>query len=164
MDVARSEPRVDVVAVVLGWGGRIGLFKRSELVRHDKGLWHCVTGYMDDPATPDSVRLQALRELYEETGLGVGDLCEFASGGVVDLEGGGRSWRVHTVWAATTRRRLQLNWEHTGYRWVRPAARARFDGSVPWLSDVLRAVQSRPGDSEAASELVGCGAREVSRS
>lgn len=147
--MAPAEP-VDVVAVVLGWRGRIGLFQRSQLVQHDKGRWHCVTGYVEDLATPDGPRLQALCELYDETGLTAGDLSEFAAGPVLDLEGGGRSWRVHTHWAATTKRRLTLNWEHVRYRWVPPGAVARFDGSVSWLTDVLGAVESsragsRPG-------------------
>jgi 8-oxo-dGTP pyrophosphatase MutT (NUDIX family) len=136
-----SEPR-DVVAVVLGWRGRVGLFKRSALVGHDQGLWHCITGYVDGADFPGAARRQALVELYEETGLAVADLDALEPGPVLTLSGGGGLWNVHTFSAATSQRRLALNWEHESYRWVRPSAVSRFCGRVPWLTDVLRAVES----------------------
>ncbi|WP_234422396.1 hypothetical protein, partial [Streptomyces sp. NRRL F-6674] len=39
----RSRGPRQVVAVILMWRGRIGLFKRSGSVQHDAGLWHCIT-------------------------------------------------------------------------------------------------------------------------
>lgn len=61
-----------VVAVILEHHGRIALFKRSQTVRHDQNLWHCVTGYLEPGTSPGQ---QALMELHEETGLGPMDLC-----------------------------------------------------------------------------------------
>lgn len=139
-----------VVAVVLGWRGRIGLFKRSREVGHDAGLWHCITGYLDigdatdsadTTAEEDLARAQALLELFEETGVAVGDLVDFRSGPVLELaDARGDHWRVHTFRAETERRHLRLNWEHDTYRWVSPQSVARFDGQVPWLRDVMAEV------------------------
>jgi NUDIX domain len=136
-----------VVAVVLGWRGRIGLFKRSREVGHDTGLWHCITGFLDVGDVTDSTgeedlaRVQALLELFEETGITVADLLDFRSGPVLELvDARGGCWRVHTFRAETERRQLRLNWEHDAYRWVPPQSVARFDGQVPWLRDVLAEV------------------------
>lgn len=136
---ATAAPRV-VVAVVLAWRGRIGLFKRSAEVAHDAGLWHCVTGYVD-PGTPP--RQQALLELFEETGLSVVDLSSWTDGPILEIAGDGALWSVHTFSAITEKKRLNLNWEHDCYRWVRPSAVRGFDGQVLWLSTVLDAVASR---------------------
>jgi 8-oxo-dGTP pyrophosphatase MutT (NUDIX family) len=134
-----SEPSRDVVAVVLTRYERVGLFKRSRHVRHDAGAWHCITGYVDPGRSPLQ---QAVEELWEETGLRVTDLHRLVAGPVLDLPdvSGGRPWVVNTFAAATTERRLTLNWEHDQYRWVRPARISRFDGRVTWLADVLAAV------------------------
>ena len=131
-----SGPReLDVVAVVLQCRGKIALFKRSQLVAHDQGLWHCVTGYVDRQS--QDPHQQAILELHEETGLGVNDLDGFAAGPVLVLRQGSTTWNVHTFTAETRRRQLELNWEHDSYRWVPRAKVARFDGRVGWLDEVL---------------------------
>ena len=71
-------PPREVVAVVVQWRGRIALFRRSQSVGHERGLWHCITGYLEAGATP---RQQALTELEEEAGLTLGDLAAFQSAG-----------------------------------------------------------------------------------
>ena len=58
-----------VVAVVVEWRDKIALLKRSQHLAHDRGRWHCVTGYVDPGASPEE---QAFRELLEETGLTTG--------------------------------------------------------------------------------------------
>lgn len=128
----------DVVAVLPVWRERIAVLRRSAAVHHDVGLWHCVTGYVDEDAS--SARAQALMELWEETGLEVQHLVRVAEGPSLRLDGGGRRWRVHTYLAETTQRRLRLNWENDAYRWVDPRRLRRFDGRVPWLDDVVAAL------------------------
>jgi 8-oxo-dGTP pyrophosphatase MutT (NUDIX family) len=71
-------PKREIVAVVLSWRGRIGLFKRGPLVGFDAGLWHCITGYLEQLEPPVQA---ATRELHEESGLTIedlGDWCEAA--------------------------------------------------------------------------------------
>lgn len=124
----------DVVAAVVTWRGRIGLFKRSAAVASDAGQWHCITGYLEHGEAPVQ---GALRELFEETGLKLIDLEGFEEGPVLELlDDGGEQWRVHTFHAATDRRRLILNWEHESYRWVEQSRLRRFDGQVAWLHHV----------------------------
>lgn len=139
----RAQGPRQVVAVILMWRGRIGLFKRSGSVQHDAGLWHCITGYLD--ADSDPVR-QAIQEIWEETLLPARALERLTAGPTLRLADprGGPDWTVHTFLACTSQRRLTLNWEHKAYRWVRPGKLSQFDGQVAWLTDVLRAVDSLP--------------------
>lgn len=128
-----------VVAVVLSWHGRIGLFKRSGLVGGGAGLWHCITGYLEEGVEPID---QAIAELREETGLEPDELVRLESCGVLSLtDGRGGLWRVHTFRARTERRRLDLNWEHDAYRWVSAKSVRRFEGQVSWLGEVLAAAR-----------------------
>lgn len=126
-----------IVAVVVEWRGRLALFRRSGAVNHDRGRWHCVTGYLEAHLTREQ---QALLELHEETGLGVAALHSLEVGHVLHLDDGDRrTWRVHTFRAETDQRRLELNHEHDAYRWVRPPGVRRFGNRVSWLDRVLAA-------------------------
>lgn len=131
---------LDVVAVVLVRRRRVALFKRSHLVNHDRGRWHCVTGYVDqgihDP------RAQAILELEEETGLNVRHLTRLVTGPTLVIPGGAWTWRVHTFTAQTKRRRLELNWESDSYQWVRLSDVQRFGNRVEWLDVVLDASEA----------------------
>ena len=137
-----SAPR-PVVAVILEWREHVLLLKRSQQVAHDRGKWHCVTGYVEGNRPPIQ---QALDELHEETGLRLIDLTALDEGPVLLLpDEQAQNWPVHTYRAKTHQRRLALNWEHTAYRWVRPGRLNRFDGRVSWLDDVVAACSSSPG-------------------
>lgn len=129
-----------VVAVVVEWRGRVVLLRRSVRVSHDTGLWHCVTGFLEDGASPEQ---QALMEVHEETGLNVAALDSLHATGVLHLlDEVGETWRVHTFRATTRQRRLTLNDEHDAYRWVSPEAVRRFGNRVGWLDDVLAAAHA----------------------
>lgn len=110
------------------------MLKRSNEVGHDRGKWHCVTGYVGEDVAPLA---QALTEVFEETGLSVADLHAIESGPVLWLQGGGSEWEVHVFKVSTLCRRLSLNWEHDEYRWVPVSRLRRFDGRVDWLDQVV---------------------------
>jgi ADP-ribose pyrophosphatase YjhB (NUDIX family) len=130
-------PPREVVAVVVEWRGRIALFKRSQSVGHERGLWHCITGYLEAGISP---RQQALAELEEEAGLKLQDLAAFqAAGQLLISDNAGNPWLVHTYTAVTSRRRLTINDEHDAYRWTVPAKISRFSNRVPWLDIILHA-------------------------
>ncbi|MET3934489.1 NUDIX domain-containing protein [Arthrobacter sp. OAP107] len=137
MQAPAPSPGRKVVAVVVEWRDKIALLKRSRDLAHDRGRWHCVTGYLEPDASPEE---QAFRELFEETGLATGDLLELREGPVLMLsDGSGTPWLVHTFTAVTSRRRLSLDWEHESYRWTLPGKTARFTNRVSWLDSVLEA-------------------------
>ncbi|WP_229052553.1 NUDIX domain-containing protein [Aeromicrobium sp. Leaf350] len=135
-DLPTTHPR-QVVAIVLRWHQKVGLFRRSQAVGHDRGLWHCITGYIDPGLDP---RTQALLEVHEETGLRTVDLAALHTGPTLQIgDTGGHQWIVHTFVGETMHRRLQLNWEHDRYRWVSPRAVGRYT-TVTWLDEVIQAV------------------------
>lgn len=124
-----------VTAVVLEWRGRVALLRRSQETSHDRGKWHCITGYVDSGADP---RDQAIIEIFEETELQAENLFEIKDGPVLRLcDNAGQPWLVHTFAALSSEKRLQLNWEHDAFRWVDPKKAKRFSNRVSWLDDVL---------------------------
>lgn len=138
---AECPPRT-VVAVIVEWRGRIALFKRSQSVGHDRGLWHCITGYLEPGTTPEG---QAFTELREETGLTENDLTDFRQGTPLLLpDKQGNPWLVHTFTAVTRRRRLTVNDEHDNFRWTAPSKIRRFSNRVTWLDQVLEAAPVPP--------------------
>jgi 8-oxo-dGTP pyrophosphatase MutT (NUDIX family) len=127
-----------VVAVVIEWRGKIALFKRSQHLHHDRGLWHCITGYLEPGVTP---KQQALDELLEETGIHPTNLLDLRAGpDLVISDDDGQPWLVHTFTAVTSKRRLHIDWEHDSYRWTAPGKMKRFANRVAWLDLVLQAI------------------------
>ena len=125
----------NVVAVVLQWRGKIAMLKRSNTVGHDRGRWHCITGYLEPGASP---REQALLELTEKTGLTGSDVLNLRPGPKLTLhDKSGANWTVHTFTAVTSNRRLSLDWEHESFKWTAPEKTARYTNRVPWLDTVL---------------------------
>lgn len=135
-------PPRSVIAVVLQWREKIALFKRSPGVQSDQGRWHCITGFLEPGLSPSE---QALEELREEAGLRPADLTELAPGPTLLLEDSrGACWAVYTFTAVTARRRLEINWEHTSFRWTSRRKAKRFSNRVPWLDAVLEATGRSP--------------------
>lgn len=131
-----------VVAIVLEWRKSIALFRRSHHLDHDHGLWHCITGFVEQGSTPEQ---QALQELHEETGLADGAVLELENGPpIVLLDDLGEPWLVHTYRAVSAQRRLKINWEHDAYRWTKPSKSKRFSNRVSWLDAVLEATGHLP--------------------
>ena len=123
-----------VVAVVVEWRGKIALLKRSQNVSHDKGMWHCITGYLEPGTAPMQ---QALNELVEEVGVHAETLLDFRAGPALVITSGAEPWLIHTFTAVTSQRRLRIDWEHDSYRWIAPTKVKRFGNRVAWLDDVL---------------------------
>lgn len=132
-----------VVAVVIEWRGKIALLKRSRDRDHERGLWHCITGYLEPGASP---KQQALEELLEETGLHAAHLLDLRAGPrLVINDANADPWLVHTFTAVTSRRRLEIGREHDSCRWTAPEKVKRFVNRVSWLDSVLHATGFLPG-------------------
>jgi 8-oxo-dGTP pyrophosphatase MutT (NUDIX family) len=119
-----------VVAAVLLDGDDVCLLRRSQAVTSDRGLWHCVTGYLQPHRPPFA---QTLCEISEETGLRAHELQGL--GGDVLMIGG---WTVHVHRFGVQHRRVRLNWENDAYRWVHASHPTELP-VVPWLPQVLAA-------------------------
>lgn len=120
----------EVVAAVLLHGDDVCLLRRSQAVGSDRGLWHCVTGYVEPATAPLA---QALTEITEETGLRADELV--MRGEEVLAIG---DWTVHVLCFSAAHRRVRLNWENDACRWVDARGPLALP-VVPWLPYVLQA-------------------------
>ena len=127
--------RKDVVACVVTDGRLVCLVRRSQHVTHDQGRWHCVTGYLDDGATP---RECAFRELEEELSLARSDVDVLHEGPLLNYRVDHTVWVVHTFLASTSQTEFQLNWENEAFVWTAPGSEV--GDCVPWLADVHSSV------------------------
>lgn len=139
--------RHTVVASVLIHNGNLCLLRRSANVRSEVGMWHCVTGFLEDNFAP---RSQALAEIAEETGItDVGTESISAPVRVVWPSARTGPWVAYCFLVATQTREVQLNWENDAVTWVRPSGISRLL-CVQWLPDVLRAVGIREYEAPRA--------------
>ncbi len=130
-------PIAPVLNCIVRRGEEILLLKRSERVSAYGGFWHTVAGFLDTPG--QSVRAQAIQELNEELGLTPGSLKTLSllpSFPVYDAQLR-RVWRIYPVRAEVEGDPpIQLDWEHTEYRWVRREDLPRYQ-TIPSLAHVL---------------------------
>lgn len=138
--LVRSQQRCEVVACVVSDGDRTCLVRRSQRVGSDRGLWHCVTGYLDGDLSP---RACVLLELEEELALHRLDLEHLNQGPDLVYVDDSVTWVVHTFLAVTSRRQFHLNWENETYAWTDDPQ--DHSGCVWWLRDVYDAVASPHG-------------------
>lgn len=122
----------EVVAAVLLHGDDVCLLRRSQAVGSDRGLWHCVTGYVEPAIAPLTQAITEIGEIGEETGLRTDELV--LRGEEVLAIG---DWTVHVLCFSAAHRRVQLNWENDACRWV-DAHRPLAIPVVPWLPHVLQ--------------------------
>ena len=117
--------------------GKILLLHRSSRVGSFAGRWAAVSGFLET----DSPLEQALQEIREETGIAVPDLRLVSfRGRPVYARDGERVFSVHPFLFQATSTRVQLDWEHTEFKWVDPLEMGRFE-TVPKLDRVWRALQ-----------------------
>lgn len=124
-----------VVACVVTHGERTCLLRRSQQVSSERGLWHCVTGYLEPGL---SARSCVRKELHEELALGRADVVRLESGPRLRYPLDDTCWLVHTFRAEVAREDVRLNWENDEARWT--SVPHEQSGAVWWLSDVYRAV------------------------
>ncbi len=131
---------IHVVTCFLQWEGKVLLFKRSGQVGTYRQKWAGISGYLEEPKTPFQ---QALSEIEEETGLSASD-CVIAAKGepikIIDREMD-RTWVVHPFrFLLHDAGGIQLDWEHSEYRWIEPDSMAGYD-TVPGLYEAWSRVK-----------------------
>jgi len=127
-----------VVTCILEHGGKILLFKRSNLVGTYRGLWSGVAGYVEELEDPYDT---AVKEIRQEAGIGVdalelvrkGDPIEFSD----TYDGRRYDWIVYPfLFHIESKELVRVDWEHEEYRWVSPSEVKKFD-TVPGLDEVV---------------------------
>ncbi|MBI2862928.1 MAG: NUDIX domain-containing protein [Chloroflexi bacterium] len=137
-----SDEVTSVVTCFLRHGAKICLFKRSQLVGSNRGKWHGVSGYLPQGETP---LRQALREIWEETGLSEDQLRLVRQGEPLRVYAAAtdRYWVIHPFLFETASTDIHLDWEHVAAVWIEPEEMANYD-CVNRLDEVYRAVTGEP--------------------
>ncbi|MDW5563610.1 MAG: DUF126 domain-containing protein [Methanomassiliicoccus sp.] len=120
-----------VVSCVVQDGERLLLLKRSGKVGTFQGYWAAVSGFVEKDEVPMET---ARKELREETGLEV-DVCK--EGRVVTVRDKSTVWHVHPYLFRASSPKIEIDWEHTEFCWVRPQEMNGFQ-TVPGLVEIVR--------------------------
>lgn len=117
---------------------QILILKRSQKVRTYKGKWGVAAGYIEEDETPYET---ALKEIQEETGLREDDVRLFREGNIIRFtdvdENTTYHWEVHPfLFFVETDKQIQIDWEHTEYRWIDPVAIEQYE-TVPRLKEIV---------------------------
>ena len=128
----------DVVTVLLTDKDKLLLLKRSDKVRTYKGKWAGISGYVE----PDKQALEtAYKELKEEVDLDRSDVELLLEAQPLSFSHEEDStlhhWKVHPfIFLFKKKAKIQIDWEHTEYTWIRPHNIDTYD-TVPRLKDIV---------------------------
>ncbi|RLI96553.1 MAG: NUDIX pyrophosphatase [Candidatus Aenigmatarchaeota archaeon] len=129
----------DVVVCILENRGKILLVKRSSLVGTYRGKWSGICGYLE--GNPYET---AMRELYEEAGLGIEDLKLLKRGKIIEVpdENLKVKWKVYPYFfECKSPEKIKLNWENVEYRWIDPKEISKYE-TVPGLKEILEMIEN----------------------
>ena len=114
------------------------ILKRSDKVSTYKRLWSGVSGYVEKGEEPYET---ALKEIREEIGMEKEDIRLILQGNPVTFtdvyEGKEYDWTVYPfLFRIEKNDKIQIDWEHSEYRWIVPSDIIRYD-TVPHLKDIV---------------------------
>jgi 8-oxo-dGTP pyrophosphatase MutT (NUDIX family) len=118
--------------------GQILILKRSNKVGTYKGFWSGVAGYVEKGEKPIDT---AFKEIREETGLNNNDVELIKTIEPIEVtdfyEGKRYDWKIYPFLFKTGKKsKVQIDWEHTKYRWIKPSELESFE-AVPRLKEVV---------------------------
>lgn len=127
-----------VVTCLLENNGEILILKRSEEVGTYQELWGGVAGFVEEDEDP---RETAVKEIKEEAGIEKKDLLLVKKEDAIkftDLYGDKLyDWIVYPfLFHIKDRDKIQIDWEHTEFRWVKPSELKKYD-TVPRFKEIV---------------------------
>ncbi len=116
---------------------KILILKRSDKVRTYNGLWSGISGYVEKNEEPVDT---AYKEINEEVGL-TKDQVELVRQGesisfTDNYKGEKYNWKVFTFLFFKKNGKINIDWEHSEYRWINPSEIEGYD-TVPRFLDVV---------------------------
>jgi 8-oxo-dGTP pyrophosphatase MutT (NUDIX family) len=107
----------DIATSVLTFQGKILILKRSDKVRTYRGMWACVSGYVEKGEEAEEA---ALREITEELDLAKDDVNLLKKGEVIHARDKKMLWIIHPFLFAVDKTEFKIDWEHIEYKWIFP--------------------------------------------
>ena len=108
-----------VITVFITFQNTMLLLKRSSNVSTYKEKWNTIAGYLDNPK--QTIFEKILEELLEEVRIEKNHIASYSLGSIYQFidEKVNKTWIVHpAVVALLEKPTIQLNDEHTEYRWI----------------------------------------------
>lgn len=127
-----------VVTCLLENKGEILILRRSEDVGTYRELWGGVAGFVEEGEEPYET---ALKEIKEEVGIGKKEILSVKKEDPVkftDLyENKLYDWIVYPfLFHIKGRDMIQIDWEHTEFRWIKPSELKNYD-TVPRFREIV---------------------------
>jgi len=127
-----------VVTCLLMKDKKILILKRSDKVSTYKGMWGGVAGYVEKHEEPYET---ALKEINEEVGIkkeNISLLKQCDPFTFTDhYEGKKYDWKIYPfLFKIGKKDKIQIDWEHSEYRWILPSNIGRYD-TVPHLKEIV---------------------------
>jgi len=116
-----------VITIFVKYEDKILLLKRSDKVRAYQGKWNSVAGYLDELKP---IRQKSLEEVREETGIKEDNISSIQVGESYEFKDTeiDKTWIIHPILVELKNEpEIQLNWEHTEYKWIKPEELKNFD-------------------------------------
>ena len=127
-----------VVTCLLENNGEILILKRSEEVGTYQELWGGVAGFVEENEEPQDT---AVKEIKEEAGIEKKDLLLVKKEDAIKFTDLYREklyeWIVYPfLFHINDRNKIQIDWEHTEFRWIGPSELKKFD-TVPRFKEIV---------------------------
>lgn len=122
-----------VMTIFVEFKGKVLIMKRSDKVSTYKGKWMTLAGYYDEKVP---LRKKVLEEFREEIGLDYKIIKSFEVFTPIKIPDKkiNKEWMIFTCKIVLKKRpKIKLDWEHTGYKWVKPDEVLKMD-IVPSLA------------------------------
>ncbi len=130
-----------VTCILKNKEGKILILKRSDKVRTYRGLWCGISGYVEKNEEPIDT---AYKEINEETGLLKTDVELIKQGEKISFsdtyKGEKYNWTVFPFLFFKKNGKINIDWEHSEYRWISPSKLEGYD-TVPHFLDVVSNLQ-----------------------
>lgn len=131
-----------VATSLLLYNGKLLILKRSEKVRTYKGLWGGIAGYVEENEEPYET---AIKEIQEESGLKKNEfqlIKKIEPIKFTDFYKGTRyDWTIYPFIFNVKKDRIEIDWEHTEYKWILPQDITKYD-TVPHLKEIVSKIST----------------------
>ena len=126
-----------VTCLLINDEGKILILRRSSKVKTYKELWGGIAGYVEENEDPYGT---AVKEIKEEAGISKEELKLIRKGKTIeftDLYNNKKyDWMIFPFLFFVKKSKIQIDWEHTEYRWISPSDITRYK-TVPHLKDII---------------------------
>jgi 8-oxo-dGTP pyrophosphatase MutT (NUDIX family) len=132
-----------VTCLIIDEKGRLLILKRSDKVRTYKGLWGGIAGYVEEGEKPINT---AYKEIFEELGLKKEDVKLLNNISPIKFtdtyENKSYNWTIFPFLFNTYKKdKVQIDWEHTNYKWILPKDVEKFNTVPHFLDVVLKSIK-----------------------